>query len=273
MEGSKSLFYKKWWFWVILVLVIVLIFIFFLLPSIKEDRGSTSSNRTKSADTYWRQGQTGWEPVGNPPACPEPLVLSIGDFSQATSVLYPGQMRSVGYEPTAGFRFDKAENNQIPVEAPLDGEIVQAARFYERGEIQYVLDIMSPCGIMNRFDHLLELPANLKSLADKLPAPKEGDTRSTSINPPLKVSRGEVVAVEVGSKGNVGLSWTVYDFRHKNKISENESWASSHDGLYHFAICPYQYMTTEDQAIAKKLPAADMTSGNKSDFCNGIWPN
>ncbi|MCL5410840.1 MAG: hypothetical protein M1324_03220 [Patescibacteria group bacterium] len=276
-EQSEKSFFKRFW-WIGLIILIVIVAGIILINK-NEKETASSSKPTDSQDSaknkvFWQQNQDGWKAVGTPPACPEPLVLSIGDISQATSVLYPGQMRSVGYEPTAGFRFDNTSNNAIQIQAPLDGEIVAASRFISSGSNQYVFDIMSPCGIMNRFDHLLEIPAKLQAIADKLPEPKENDSRSTAINPPVSISKGEIIATKIGisENNNNFLSWTVFDFRQKNKISQEQDWAVSHPGLYHFAICPYQYMTAEDQAIAKKLPPADEKSGDKSDFCNGIWP-
>jgi hypothetical protein len=265
----------RWFRWVLIVGILVIVIIAIVVLSKNEDNTESSKSAAEnqtSNETYWRQTEDGWEAFGTPPACPESLVLSIADISKATSVLYPGQMRSVGYEPTAGFRFDNSKNNEAQVKAPLDGEIIQAARFYEKGQIQYVFDILSPCGIMNRFDHLLEIPLNLQTMADKLPAPKEGDTRSNSINPPVKVAKGDIIATAVGNTNNTYISWTVFDFRKKNKSSEDKSWAAEHQILYHYAICPFQYMTDEDQTKVKSLPPTDSTSGSKSDFCNGIWP-
>jgi hypothetical protein len=179
-------------------------------------------------------------------------------------------MRSVGYENTAGFRFDGLPHEAVTVRAPLAGEIVRAARFLVEGEVQYVFDILSPCGIMVRFDHLLALPPKLQAVADALPAPKEGDNRSTEIDPPVPISQGEVVATAVGLRrnNNTFVAWTMFDFRQKNTISRDASWARQHDVMDHYAICPYDHLPPSDQARIGFLPAADSMSGKQSDFCN-----
>lgn len=228
-------------------------------------------SNSKSALDYWEQDMVGWKAKGTPPNCPEPSEFtSFTNVSKATSVLYPGQMRSVGYEPTAGFRFDGIPNNEITITSPVDGEIIQAARFIVQGDMQYVFDILMPCGILVRFDHLLTLSPKYQELADQLPPAKEGDSRSTSVRPTVKVLKGEVIATGVGiSKNNNNfISWTMYDFRQKNKISQNAAWAANHPGLYHYAICPFPYLPKEEQVRIKSLPAADGMSGSKSDFCN-----
>ncbi len=238
---------------------------------ISDNNPTKFSNNSQSPTGGWAQDNNGWRPVGTPPLCPDPLELaSVVDVTKATSVLYPGQKRSVGYENTAGFRFDGLANEAIQVTAPMDGEIVQAARFLVSGEIQYVFDILSPCGIMNRFDHLLIIPSKLQAVADSLPAPKENDSRSTSISPSVKIIKGEVVATAIGLRRgkNTFLSWTVFDFRTKNRISQEPSWAAEHPALDHYAICPFPYLPSIDREIIKSLPPADYLSGSKSDFCD-----
>lgn len=251
------------------LVVISIVFAVLVIFLINNNKSSVPGGN--SSTTYWVQTESGWKAVGTPPSCPEPLELdSITDISKATSVLYPGQMRSVGYEPTAGFRFDGVSNEEISVRAPIDGEIVYAARFLVGGELQYVFDILSPCGIMNKFDHLLVLPPKLQAIADKLPEPKENDSRSTPVLPPVKVIKGEVLATAIGLRKNNNsfISWTVFDFRQKNKVSKNPSWASDHPELYHYAICPFPYLPKKDQERIAILPAADYMSGKQSDFCN-----
>jgi hypothetical protein len=246
------------------IVVLVIIGAFLILKPNK----NLNSSQTQSV--RWEQDENGWKAIGNPPPCPQPLAFgSIVDIEQATSVLYPGQMRSVGYENTAGFRFDGLANDEITVYAPMDGEIVRAARFLVDGELQYVVDIVSPCGIMNRFDHILVLPAKLQAMADTLPAPKENDNRSTSVSPPITILKGETLATAVGLKkdNNTFIAWTVFDLRSKNKVSQNPAWASQHHVMDHYAICPYLYLSTENQKVIKTLPAADSMSGSISDFC------
>lgn len=248
------------------IVVVILTILVFVITSQKSVK-----NNSSASSTYWRQDEKGnWIAVGTPPACSEPLEFaSVSDLSIATSVLYPGQERSVGYEPTAGFRFDRLGHNQVNVTAPMDGEIVYAARFLIDGEIQYVFDVLSPCGIMHRFDHLLELPSKLQAIADSLPKPKEHDNRSTPMNPPVRITKGELLATAIGLRktNNPFISWTVFDFRGKNNASQNSSWAATHPELYHYTICPFPYLSQKDQERINVLPAADSMSGKKSDFC------
>lgn len=263
---------KRYWFkWILLVIAILVVGTWALSTTRKTEEQPSSQEPT---EVNWVQERDGsWKAKGTPPACPTPLEFaSIADVQQATSVLYPGQLRSVGYEPTAGFRFDRVANDAVTVRAPMDGRIIQAARFTVGGEIQYVFDVLSPCGIMHRFDHLLVLPPKLQELADKLPPPKENDNRSTRVSPPFQIERGEVIATAVGltKNNNTFISWTVFDFRQKNKISQNKAWAQEHPLLDHYAICPFVYLPEEDLARIKTLPAADFMSGSKSDFCDKL---
>jgi len=244
------------------VLVVVAIFV------AGQRRGD--ERETENEGEYWVQDRDGWRAVGTPPKCQEPFrLIPFADANLATSVLYPGQMRSVGYEPTAGYRFDGVPNENITVKAPIDGVVVQAARFLVGGEMQYVFDILNPCGIMIRLDHLLTLSPKFQAIADKLPPPKDNDTRSTSVSPRVEVVAGEVVATATGLRrdNNAFISITMFDFRQKNKISQDEAWAREHPSLDHYVVCPYPYLPEADFARIKTLPAADYMSGSKSDFC------
>lgn len=253
------------------ILVVLAIILVIAVGAIVNIKGKNPSLNSGSSLGRWVQDETGWKAIGNVPSCPEPLEFAgVADLNRATSVLYPGQMRSVGYENTAGFRFDGIPNNEVTVTAPMDGEVVMAARFLVDGEIQYVFDILSPCGIMNRFDHLLTISPKLQEIADSLPSPKNNDNRSIPVSPPVKISQGEVLATAVGlsKNNNTFISWTVFDFREKNKASQDPAWAENHPVMDHYAICPFPYLSQKDQQKIKSLPAADYISGSQSDFCN-----
>lgn len=241
---------------------------FFLIGDQKTPFQRGNLHQSKS---YWVQDEGGWKATGTPPKCPEPLELaSFADVRKATSVLYPGQMRSAGYEPTAGYRFDGLPNDAISITIPMDGEIVMAARFLVGGELQYVFDILNPCGIMVRLDHLLTLTPKFQDIANKLPQPKENDNRSTPIAPPVSVSKGEIIATATGLRkgGNTFSSITMFDFRGKNKISQDPGWAREHAVLYHYGVCPYPFLPKSDYERIKTLPAADYLSGAQSDYCD-----
>lgn len=257
---------KKLKIWVFLAVVVII-----AIGAIVVIKDKNPSLNSQSTSVRWVQDENGWKAVGKVPECLKPLNLSsITDLSLATSVLYPGQMRSVGYENTAGFRFDGVPNDKVTVSAPMDGEVVMAARFLVEGEVQYVFDILSPCGIMNRFDHLLTLSPKLEEIANSLPAPKNNDNRSTPVSPPVKISQGEVLATGVGLRknNNTFISWTVFDFRQENKVSQDSAWAEKHPVMDHYAICPFPYLPNSDQEKIRSLPAADFMSGSTSDFCN-----
>ena len=80
------------------------------------------------------------------------------------------------------------------------------------------------------------------------------------------VETANVLAKKVKNK-NTFLSWTLFDFRKKNKISQNPKWASEHPTMDHYVICPFPYLPKNEQERLNSLPAADYLSGSKSDFC------
>lgn len=213
---------------------------------------------------------TEWRPSSKPPTCPEPLVLQTPvNINLATSILYPGQTRGGHYKAHGGFRFDNSQNNDITVKAPLDGFLVRGSRYKEDREVQYMFDIINPCGIMIRFDHLLVLSPKFAEVAERLPQPKEDDSRTTTINF-IPIKAGDVVATAVGFRetGNVGVDFGVYDLRQKNKASKNQEWLSQHQGEQApYALCWLDLLFQEDSAKAKSLPGGDYISGKESDYC------
>ena len=232
---------------------------------------TVTNNAKLPSKTYWQLTGTGWEPVGIPPQCPEPFsIVPPTDVSLVTSVLYPGQIRNGNtYEPGGGFRFDTSPNDVITVRVPEDATVTGGARFLVQGEIQYVFDLIVPCGILFRYDHLLLLSPEFKKIANTFPAPKENDTRTTFLNSPIPVAANDIVATAVGLRNNSFISWSVFDLRQKNSLAQkNPFWAAEHPTLEHYAVCPYDFLSSDIQKIIYSLPAADSTSGNKSDFCN-----
>jgi hypothetical protein len=232
----------------------------------------TSANQEESTAqaVYWQQTATGWQAVGTPPACPEPLFAAPVDLSRATSVLYPGQTRGGNYKPHGGFRFDTNTNNEVTVSAPLTGKIVNGSRYLVNGELQYTFDIIADCGIMYRLGHLLTLPAELMLLVEAFPPAQEGDSRTIPVDPPLEITRGDIIATAVGveKETNVFVDWGVYDLRTKNTISKDAIWASQHPSdLEQHAVCWFDLLPKTDAARIRALPPADPTSGSTSDYC------
>ncbi len=213
---------------------------------------------------------TEWKPDGNPPACPEPFVLQTPvDINLATSILYPGQVRGGNYKAHGGFRFDRSNNNDITVKAPLDGMLVRGSRYIEGEEIQYMFDIINPCGIMVRFDHLLTLSPKFAEAAEQLRPATVDDSRTTDISP-IQIKTGDVIAMAVGLKktGNVGVDFGVYDLRQKNKAAQNPAWLREHGGEQAaYALCWLDLLPAADSTKAKSLPGGDSSNGKKSDYC------
>lgn len=220
----------------------------------------------------WRQGANGYEKIGEVPECEEPLVFdSPVDISAATSILYPGQPRGGNYKPHGGFRFDNNTTNEIDIVAPFDGYLVQGARYLSEGEIQYTFDVIHPCGIMYRLGHLRVLTPKFEAIAESFPEATE-DSRTTFINPPVKVFKGEVFATKIGIIGtsNPFFDFGVFDLRQKNEASKEANYAnkSQNNQLALFAICWLDNLDKEESDYIYTLPAGDPTSGKNSDYCN-----
>ena len=245
-------------------------------PNTQVSKDPIAPTEIKDSDstvkTYWRLTSDGWKPMGTPPQCPKPFyVVPPADLDLATSVLYPGQYRSGNlYEPGGGFRFDKSSNDAIVIKVPADSTVVGGARFLVQGETQYVFDLMTPCGVLFRYDHLLVLSLKFQKIADMFPPARENDTRTTFLDMPVPVFADELIATAVGLRNNqnVFISWAAFDFREKNaKTREDASWAAEHSSLEHYATCPYDFLLPEEQKEVYALPASDGVAGSTSDFC------
>ena len=206
--------------------------------------------------------------IGSPsdqPACPDPLVLQTPvDIEKVTSILYPGQERGGNFKAHGGFRFDNAKTNDVEVKAAMDSELQEASRYIEQGEIQYMFDFVAPCGMRYRFDHLLTLSPKFTEMVEKLPQPKEGDSKTTHIDP-ISVKAGEVIATAVGFKNNghgessinVFVDFGVYDLRGKS-LNQNPQ---------PYAVCWFDMLPEEDAKIVKSLPSGDSQQGTQSTLC------
>ena len=219
----------------------------------------------------WARTQDGWKVSGTPPACPNPLVELPIDINQATSILYPGQSRGGDFKPHGGFRFDNQKDNSVTVTAPLDAELVYASRYIERGELQYMFDFIAPCGYTYRFDHLLAVGPKFQAVVDKLPQAKENDSRTSTVSPSVPVKAGETIATQIGmnqDRLNVFFDWGLYDMRSKNQASQDAAWAAAHNfpNALH-GVCWFDFLSPEDEAKVRALPASDSDSGSTSAFC------
>lgn len=236
------------------------------------DSGVTEQSTESSAS--WSMDGSEWKASGTPPDCADPLSIpSPADISKATAILYPGQYRGSDYKPHGGMRFDGSANEDITVTVPQDAEVYKASRYYEQGEVQYLFAFIAPCGIMYKFDHLLTLSADFQALANKLPEPTDGDSRTTDFVPRPLVKAGDVIATAVGFKNtdNVGFDFGVYDLRSTNAAYESDSWKAEHqnDNEYApYAICWLDYLAGDAKAVAQSLPAGDGVNGKTSDYCD-----
>lgn len=211
-----------------------------------------------------------WKPKTTPPECTDEIVeKSPVDFSIATSILYPGQIRGGDFKPHGGVRFDNSGSNSINVYVPMDGYVMRGVRYYESGELQYLFDIVNPCGIMHRFDHIKTPSEKFFEIAENFDEPKEEYTITTDItNLQIKVNAGDLIATEIGMSGSVSFDWGVYDLRNKNIASNDAEWFSEHSGqMAPYGLCWLELLPTEDSVIVNALPGGDYVSSTESDYC------
>lgn len=221
---------------------------------------AASAIGTGSAVTWMFDG-TSWRSSGTPPACPSPLLQTPVDLSKVTSILYPGQVRGGNYKAHGGFRFDgPGQTNQVPVMAAFSGTVYRGVRYIESGVTQYLFDIINPCGLMMRFDHLLELSPKFAAIANTLPLPT--DTTQTTQLSGYSVSVGETIATAVGMNSNVSVDFGVYDLRTRNAGGGQQS-----GELGPYGICWLDALPAADSQRVRSLPAGDGAMGKTSDYC------
>jgi hypothetical protein len=116
------------------------------------------------------------------------------------------------------------------------------------------------------------LSPDFAKIAKAFPEPKKGDSRTTNVNPGVKVKAGTVIATAVGTATdkNTFFDWGVYDWNKPNTISKDATWASGsqhNSALAKHAICWFGQLSSKDELTIKSLPAGDPTSGKTSDYC------
>ena len=208
--------------------------------------------------------------------CEQISMQAPAELSKITTILYPGQIRGGYYKAHGGFRFDTAQTNDVTVVAPMAATVYEGSRYIEMGEVQYMFDFSAACDVDYRLDHLKTLSPKLQAAAEKLPAAKEGDSRTSRVSG-VKVEAGEVLANEVGytkrpdsAEPNVFFDLGVYDRRQQNEKSRDSAWAKMHERekrLAYYAVCWFDFLPTADAALIRSLPAGDSQSGKTSDFC------
>ncbi|MDO8482949.1 MAG: M23 family metallopeptidase [bacterium] len=234
--------------------------------------GDTTTKKTvTSGPVRWDYRYGKWEPSRTPPACGTVVLESPADISKANSILYPGQVRGSSikdYKAHGGIHFKPGD---IEVRVPLDGYVFSGVRFYYQGHIQYGIDIMSECGIMQRFGHLYELTPKFQAIAETFRKPVEGDSRGTFLETPIPVKKGEIIATKIGWPGGPnGFDWGVYDLRKENEAAKDSAFRKTHEFQWWYdyhGLCWLDYLPDKDQSFTKALPGGDGKMGKTSDYC------
>ena len=230
--------------------------------------GHTGTEGTTSG-VRWSFNGTAWSPNGTPPSCAEPFVLQTPvDMNIVTSALWPGQVRGA-YVAHGGFRFDANVDNSVTVLAPIGSHLVQASRYLQGDDVQYLLFFSVPCGFFYRFDHVRVVSPTLADALKDLPAAIAGDSRTTVINPPLWLEQGEIVGTSVGvAPSNIFVDFGLYDVRTPNNVTPNPAWADLYAGdkeFGHYGVCFFDYLSGNDGEKMRSLPTG--VEGKTSDYC------
>ena len=149
---------------------------------------------------------------------------------------------------------------QVTVTSAISGTVSRGVRYIEAGVVQYLFDIISPCGVMMRLDHLRELSPKFAAIAATLP-PAAETTQTTQLTG-YSVSAGETIATAVGMNANVSFDFGIYDLR-----SRNPATAQMTGELRPYGICWLDSLPTADSQRVRALPAADGVMGKTSDYC------
>lgn len=232
-----------------------------------------TEEETIDTDISWSFRDGEWLTSGAAPECPaEPYLQTPTDLSKVTGILYPGQYRGNEYKSHGGFRFDNNKTQAIDVTIPMDANLIAASRYVSSivsGEPQYFMIFIAPCGIMYRIDHVTKFSDKFQTVMDTLPEAKVDDSRTTDFNPPIAVTAGELLGVEVGFPGNVFFDFGVNDLRAPNEQSKDSAYAGEHksEARYnYYGVCWFDLLPEADAAIVKALPAGG-NEGKVSDYC------
>jgi hypothetical protein len=215
-----------------------------------------------------------WSANGELPPCPDDLTgffaVSPVDIGRATAVLAPGQTRGGNYKPHGGFRFDGSANDDIVVVLPADATLWSAARYVEAGEVQYLLQFRTPCGIMFRFDHLRVLSPEVQAAIEEVPEAADGSSRTTFLREAYAMRAGDTVATSVGflATGNTSMDFGVYDPQQQNEASLDPAFPEQQfRELAWYGVCWYSMLPPDAAAVVGALPGGDAAAGRTSDYC------
>ena len=261
-------------FVILLVIIIVGAGLFFVF------KGKTGIQNNSSSTSFvnWNfdYNTKTWQASGNPPACPDPLVISSPvDVGLASGILYPGQLRGNDYKPHGGFRFDTRDTNDVELRAIMDGYIIKASKYLESGEPQVAIFYINDCGLMVMHDHLLTLSPKLEKAFENIPLGAEGDSRTTFLEPRVFIEKGEVLATEIGHKNfegrkNIFVDFGLYDLRKTNGVNYDAAFRANNPNIGEYgvhALCWFDYLNELDESFARVLPAGG-NEGKISDYCN-----
>ena len=231
------------------------------------EEASADAGTESTGVVIWQYENGEWKPRGTPPECPDPLVLqSPVDLDLVSAILYPGQVRGGDFKPHGGFRTDGAAG-PIEVRAPIEGYVVDIAKFKDSLGVHYMLDVQHPCGIMYRLGHLSAVPPEIEPIFDGFPEREFGDSRTESVDPAF-IAAGATIATDI--QHQAGFDWGVYDLRKENGASQDPGFREAHADepyqAYH-AVCWFDHLSAEQETIVRGLPAADGKEGKNSDYC------
>ena len=217
----------------------------------------------------WSFDGTSWRSSGTPPSCADPFVLQTPvDLDLVTSALWPGQQRGA-YVAHGGFRFDRLGPDDVTVRAPIGSYLVQAGRYLEGVDAQYLLLFSVPCGFVYRFDHVRTVPANIAEALKHILPPISTDSRTYYLNPPIWMEQGEVVGTSVGiAPSNIFVDFGLYDVRTPNDVVPNPAWAdlfAADKEFGHYGVCFFDHLPGADGGVMRSLPTGK--EGKTSDFC------
>lgn len=274
-----------------LILFVALVIIIAILTSFNKNQPSTNNQTnttTQNTDTktnnnstkvnsdpssvLWSQDGKEWKAMGSVPKCEDKITFdSPVDLELATNILYPGQTRGGDFKAHGGFILGKSDSNEVNVTLPMGANIYQGARYIEAGELQILLDFVTPCGIMFRYDHLAAVSSELQVFIDELPQPQKDDTRTTQFKNQKFFQADTLIATKVGfvNTNNKSFDFGVYDLRAKNEASKDTQWANQYSNKAtqaFYGVCWLNYLTTEDKQIAIELPGPG-TEGKTSVYC------
>lgn len=232
---------------------------------------TANTEEVQNSDVIWSFNEV-WTPSSTPPDCDDPLILDLPVVrSEVSGILWPGQVRGDDFKSHGGFRYPTTTQKHL-VTAHTDMHLITASSYLSSGIKQYFLVFSSPCGIVYKFDHAFTLGPKLEAINDVLPVPTEGDSRTTFIQPPIKLEKGDVIATEIGIGSNVFIDYGVHDVRQPNEQSKDPAWVAQHfnpEEFIIYGVCWLEYISEEDKQYLLDLPIA-RKEGETSDYCDGI---